>query len=94
MYACQEPQIHSSLCMAISMRAVLEEILFFLSIYMLISEMETKYHNISQRIKHNHNYTKNSTMKMLQNTDLIEMQKMILFYQTENGHCTCGQNKL
>ena len=67
---------------------------FFSSMYRLISEMETKYQNISQRIKHNYNYTKNSTMKMLQNTDLTEMQKMISFYQTENGHCTCGQNKL
>ena len=67
---------------------------FFSAIQRLICELDSKYQKINLRVKHNYNYTKNATIKKMQNTNQAEMLKMITFYETTEGHCKCGENKL
>lgn len=67
---------------------------FFSAIARSISELDSKYEKITQRIQHNYRFTMNRTLQHLQNTDPKEITKMVAFYDTKTETCLCGQNSL
>ncbi len=67
---------------------------FFSAISKLISELDSKYFKINERIQHNYRFSVNSTISRLHNAEPNEIEKMIAFYDTMPESCLCGQNVL
>ena len=56
-----------------------------------------KTNNFAQHVKHNYDYIKNKTINgsvKLWRNDNQGMIDRLKFYQTKNGSCNCGENKL
>lgn len=67
---------------------------FYSSILRIHNEMNEKFININQRIKHNFNNLKRNTQNKLKSLNPITVEQMIIHYKTAKEHCLCSYNKL
>lgn len=67
---------------------------FFTSLFRIHSELNSKYINYNDRIKHNYSYLKQKTLNKYLATNRLEMEKMKVFYETNENTCLCSENRL
>lgn len=67
---------------------------FYPSILRLHNEMNDKYKNIVNQIKHNYSSLKLRVLKEMKKFNKQQMEQMIAFYDTSIESCQCSQNQL
>ena len=67
---------------------------FYGSLFRIINELILKYGSINKQLQHNYNFLKRKTMNQLKALDYNQLRFQMIFYETTEKTCLCGQNKL
>lgn len=67
---------------------------FYGSYFRIINELILKYGSINKQLQHNYNFLKRKTMNQLKALDYNQLRFQMIFYETTEKTCLCGQNKL